>query len=161
MLNHNFNILAISNNFEEDYLLNQKIFQLYNLNLLEILQIKSDKIYQKFENDFKLINYNNSIRQIKTEEYFLPQVYISSGERKNRVMKYYSFNNSKKNMISYILTNIDNKNINETKDDMNANETLIKTEEKNQEFSKFFIEPAKLIIHNNINFEIFLCVKYN
>ena len=43
MLNHNFNILAISNNFEEDYLLNQKIFQLYNLNLLEILQIKSDK----------------------------------------------------------------------------------------------------------------------
>ena len=57
MLNHNFNILAISNNFEEDYLLNQKIFQLYNLNLLEILQIKSDKIYQKFENDFKLITF--------------------------------------------------------------------------------------------------------
>ena len=152
MLNHNFNILAISKNFEDEYLLNQKIFQLYNLNILSILQMKPENLNHKFEKDFKVINQNNLIKQIKTEEYFIPQIYNSSGEIKNKRTKYCNFNKSKNKMISYIIKSDEKyKDINESKEDMDASEHLIKAEEINNEFFKFFIEPTKLIIHNNIN----------
>ena len=79
MVNHNFDLIANTKNFTEDYLLNQKIFQKYKLKLLEMLKTKPEKITQKFSDIFRDIDQQKEIRQIKTAEYFIPQLYVPLG----------------------------------------------------------------------------------
>ena len=76
MLNHNFDLIAHTKNFTDDYLLNQKIFHKYKLKLLEILKTKPVKITEKFSDIFKEIDEQKEIRQIKTDEYLIPQLYV-------------------------------------------------------------------------------------
>ena len=92
MLNNSFELIACSKNFENEYLLNQKIFLMYDLKLLDILKIKPEKLNEKFKNEFRIINYQNSIRQIRTEEYFIPQFYVPPGEKNFGMMKSNNFN---------------------------------------------------------------------
>ena len=150
MLNHNFEILAISSNFIDEYLLDQRIFQLYNLKIMEILNLKSDKILQKFDKDFKLINYNNLLRQIKIEEYFIPQLYAPSNDSNNGMFKYNNFINTKNQIISNI-SKLEDKDINDTINDINENERLIKCTKIQKEIFDFFINPGKMIFHHKIN----------
>ena len=68
MLDNNFELLANSRNFEDEYYLNQRIFQAYNINFLDILKIKPEKLNQKFDNEYKKIKFQKLLRQIKIHE---------------------------------------------------------------------------------------------
>ena len=154
MLNNNFEILAISKNFENEYLLNQKIFNLYELKLLEILEVKPEKLHQIFEKQFKIINHNNLIRQIKTEEYLIPQLYTPNRERNNGIFENKNFNHSKDHILYNILKFNNYEDLNETKDDINDNENLIKYKNLNKEIIDYFIIPTKIIMHKTIHFTL-------
>ena len=119
---------------------------------MEIIKMKPEKLKQKFEKEFKIINYNTSIRQIKTEEYFIPQFYIFSGESNNGMFNYNNFINTR----NYILSNISNSNYNErdlTKslNDVEEKEKLIENKKIKKEIIDFFINSGKFIIHNNFS----------
>ena len=152
MLNNNFEILAITKNFEDEYLLNQKIFHKYDLKMMEILQVKPEKLRQKFEKEFKIINYQNLIRQVKTEEYFIPQLYVQSGESNNGMFNHNNFINTKNQILSNITkSNIDEKSINETINDIDEKENLIKKEKIKKEIIDSFINAGKIVIHNTFS----------
>ena len=152
MLNNNFEILSITKNFEDEYLLNQKIFHKYDLKIMEILQVKPEKLRQKFEKEFKIINYQNLIRQVKTEEYFIPQLYVQSGEANNGMFNHNNFINTKNQILSNVSkTNNDDKNINETINDTDEKENLIKKEKIKKEIFDSFINPGKIAIHNTFS----------
>ena len=125
MLDNNFQLLANSNNFEEEYYLNQKIFQSYNINVFDLLNISPDKIKDLFKYEIKSIHHQKLIRQIKTEEYILSQLYVPPGEKSSNMMNINHFKKSKKKIISKLL-DIDNKN--------KSGETL--DEEKENNFIK-------------------------
>ena len=150
MLNNNFQIIAISKNFEDEYLLNQKIFLLYDLKLLEILEIKKDKLYKKFENEFQIINQNNLIRQIKTEEYLIPQLYVPNGDLNKGKNLTNNFNNSKNHILFNILKLNNDEELNETKDDMDENSKLIKNINLQNNIIKYFCNKRKIVIHKRI-----------
>ena len=76
MLNNNFELLSNSINFQDEYYLNQQILQTYNISLIDLLKIKPDKIRTKFEKEYRRIQHLKLIRKIKTEEYFIPQLYV-------------------------------------------------------------------------------------
>ena len=152
MLNNNFEILAITKNFEDEYLLNQKIFHKYDLKIMEILQVKPEKLHQKFEKEFKMINYQNLIRQVKTEEYFIPQLYVQTGETNNGMFNHNNFINTKNQILSNVSkTNNDDKNINETINDIDEKENLIKKEKIKKEIIDSFINPGKIVMHNTFS----------
>ena len=152
MLNNNFEIISITKNFEDEYLLNQKIFHKYDLKLMEILQVKPEKLRQKFEKEFKIINYQNLIRQVKTEEYFIPQLYVQSGESNNGMFNHNNFINTKNQILSNVSkSNNDDKNISETINDIDEKENLIKKEKIKKEIIDSFINPGKISIHNTFS----------
>jgi hypothetical protein len=153
MLNNNFEILSITKNFEDEYLLNQKIFHKYDLKIMEILQVKPEKLRQKFEKEFKIINYQNLIRQVKTEEYFIPQLYVQSGEANNGMFNHNNFINTKNQILSNVskTNNDDDKNINETINDTDEKENLIKKEKIKKEIIDSFINPGKIALHNTFS----------
>ena len=82
MLDHNFDLIANNKNFTNDYLLTQKIFFKYKLRLLEMLKMKPENITQKFIEVFNTLEKQKEFRQIKTSEYFIPQLYCSIKRKK-------------------------------------------------------------------------------
>ena len=141
MINSNFHLLSISKNFENEYSLNQKIFEQYNLNILQILNLKIDNLYQKFEKEFKIINYNN------TEEYFLSQLYTQEGQKNDTIFKISHFNENKNN----ILLSSEDINTKEVENDRNKNEELIsfmKVKKDNLDILKI---NNKLIINSSFS----------
>ena len=149
MLNNNFEILATTKNFEEDYLLNQKIFHKYDLKIMDVLHMKPEKLRQKFETEFKLINYHNLLRQVKTEEYFIPQLFVPNGETNNGMFNHSSFNNTKNQILSNISnSNYSDKEAVETINETEERERLIKTQKLKKEIIDFFINPVKIVVHN-------------
>jgi len=149
MLNNNFEILSTSKNFEDDYLLNQKIFHKYDLKIMEILHMKPEKLRQKFEKEFKIINYHNLLRQIKTDEYFIPQLFVPNGETSNGMFNHNSFNNTKNQILSNISNlNYSEKEAAETINEAEEKDRLIKDQKLKKEIIDFFINPAKIVVHN-------------
>jgi hypothetical protein len=55
MLDNNLKLMANSNNFEEDYFLNQKISQIYNISIIDLLDIYTDDLKNVFKNEIKAI----------------------------------------------------------------------------------------------------------
>ena len=80
-------------------MINKKIFEAYDIKIMDILQIKPARLYKIFESTFKDIDEQRLIRKIKTEEYFIPQFYLPSSDKNNGMMKSNNFNNSKKNFL--------------------------------------------------------------
>ena len=156
MMNNNFELIAISKNFEEEYLLNQKIFQIYDLKLMDILKIKTEKLNEKFKNEFKIIEHQNLIRQIRTDEYFIPQFYVPPGENNYGMMNPNNFNIKKKHILSRLsdLNNKNDKDITEDKFDINEEEKLLKREKTQKEINNLFYEPGQMIIHKKIYFSL-------
>ena len=103
MLNSNFELIANSKNFEDEYFLNKKIFQAFNIGLMDILSIKPEKLHIKFENEFKKIHYQKVVRLAKTEEYFIPQLYVPPGDKVVGMGQTNYFNTSKNNMLHKLL----------------------------------------------------------
>ena len=151
MLNNNFELIASSKNFENEYLLNQKIFLMYDLKLLDILKIKPEKLNEKFKNEFRIINYQNSIRQIRTEEYFIPQFYVPPGEKNFGMMKSNNFN-IKKNSILSKLSNSKKSSYIDISDISydNEEEKLIAKEKSKMEIINLFIKNVDMIVHKTI-----------
>ena len=102
LLNSNFELLANSRNFTDEYFLNQKILQLYNIGLMDILKVKPEKLHKNFKNELQTIHYQKYIRQVKTEEYIIPQLYVSHGRKAVSMVNQNNFNNSKNNILSKI-----------------------------------------------------------
>jgi len=138
MFNNNFELLACSKNFEEEYYLNQKIIQVYKLKLMNVLKIKPEKIYEIFKKDFEKIHHQKEIRQYKTEEYFISQLYSTSEDKNFGLYNPSYFNTAKKNIISKISSNY------------NEEEILNKNINDNNEYSGDE-EEAKFIIKQNFN----------
>ena len=156
MLNNNFDIIAMTKNFEYEYLLNQEIFHLYDLKILDILQIKSNKLCKKFENEFRIINNFKSIRQIKTEEYLIPQLYASKEDENKYIFKPNNFNHFKNLLLSniYFLNESTKNNENEYSLSKEENEKLLKTTKMQNKIMEYFINPRKIIIHKQIKYNL-------
>ena len=154
MMNNNFELIASSKNFEEEYLLNQKIFQMYDLKIMDILKIKPEKLNEKFNNEFKIIEHQNLIRQIRTDEYFIPQFYVPPGEKSYGMMNPNNFNIKKKHILSKLsyLNNKAEKDLAEDKSDINEEEKLLKREKTQKEINNLFYEQGQIIIHKKTYF---------
>ena len=100
MLNANFDLIANSKNFELEYYLNKNIFQTYNIKLIDILKINTSIFDKKYGHDIRNLKYQNYIRKVKTEEYFIPQFYVPKGEKNAGMMNSSLFNISKNNMLN-------------------------------------------------------------
>ena len=156
MMNNNFELIASSKNFEEEYLLNQKIFQMYDLKIMDILKIKPEKLNEKFNNEFKIIEHQNLIRQIRTDEYFIPQFYVPPGEKSYGMMNPNNFNIKKKHILSKLsyLNNKAEKDLAEDKSDINEEEKLLKREKTQKEINNLFYEQGQIIIHKKTYFSL-------
>ena len=166
MLNNNFELLSISRNFEDEYYLNQRIFQAYNINFMDILKIKPEKLNLKFENEFKKIKYQKLIRQIKTQEYFIPQFYVPTGEKIYGIMNINNYNNSKKYILSKIIDSKDkeekfNELLTKTQTKINNNnynddeqENLIEKDSIKTSLNNIFINPREVIFHKTYNINL-------
>jgi hypothetical protein len=133
MLDSNYDLIANNKNFEDVYFLNQKILTKFNIGLLDILKIKPDNLYKVFEKTFIKIHFNKYMKQVKTEDFFIPHIYSTTEEKYNGINSNY-FNNLKSKIISKI-SNTDIK------------------EEKNNEIMNKIIddnEKKKFIKRNNI-----------
>ena len=151
MLNNNFELLACSRNFEDEYYLNQKILNSYNIKLFDILKIKPDQLNQKFEKEFKLIQYQKYIRQIKPEEYFIPEFYVSPEDKIDSMFNKNYFTSYKNNILSKI-SKSDNNNGQEDNDD--ENKKLIEKEKINKSLCDLFVNPSIIIFHKEYNLSL-------
>ena len=158
MLNNNFELLACSKNFEEEYYLNQKIIQVYNLKLMDTLKIKPDKIYEAFKKEFQKIHQQKELRQSKTEEYFISQLYATSSDKTFNLLNPSFFNTAKKNVISKISSNhseeeIFDKNINVNNDYSGDDEEtkFIKKQNFNNSINDLLDKLGEIIFHANYN----------
>jgi len=148
MLDNNFELLACSRNFEDEYYLNQKLLQSYNIKLFDILKITPGKLNQKFEKELKFIQNQKYIRQIKPEEYFIPGFYVSPEDKIDSMFNHTYFSASKNNILSKIL-NYNNKddqlNYQENNDDEEIK--LIEKEKINISLFDLFVNPATVVFH--------------
>ncbi len=151
MLNHNFELLANTKNFTNDYLLNQKIFHKYKLKLLDMIKMKPEKINQKFQETFKVIEHQKELRQIKTEEYFIPQLYVQYGEKNFGMMQTSNFN-LKKNKF---LLNLNSSEINNNKENLDTmtvgdleQEKLLKKEKNKEDIFEIALKSESITIHH-------------
>ena len=158
MLDNNFELIAASRNFEDEYYLNQRLLKIYNIRIIDIFKTKPEKFKKHFKKEYIKINEQKFIKQIKIEEYFIPQLYKQVGSKKNEIINEYYFKNSKRNIISKISKSIINENnieeinntIDENEDDVEDEEemqNLIQTKNIKKVVSELFIIPREVIIH--------------
>ena len=86
---------------------------------MDILSIKPQKLHKIFENEFKKIHYQKAVRLAKTEEYFIPQLFVPPGDKVIGIGQTNFFNTSKNNMLHKML-NLNSKN--ESSDNLISNE---------------------------------------
>ena len=154
MLNNNFELLSNSINFQDEYYLNQKILQTYNISLLDLLKIKPDKIRTKFEKEYKRIQHQKLIRKIKTEEYFIPQFYIPPNAKFIGMMNPKYYNTSKNNYLSNIhLPNNEEINANKVGATQEEDEekNLVKNSNKNNSINDLILEKGSIIFHKTFS----------
>ena len=151
MLNNNFELLAVSKNYEDEYYFNKKIFEAYDIKIMEILQVKPMRIYKIFEKVFKKIDEQRLIRKTKTEEYFIPYFYAQAGDRNLGMMNPSNFNNAKKNFLAKISNSKkEYENINDNNDD--EKNIFISTDKNKKILDEFFNNSGQIVFHDNFNF---------
>ena len=154
LLNSNFDLLAITKNFEDEYYLNQSILQKYNINFLSILKLKPEKFHKIYKNELDLIYYQKMIRQIRAEEYIAPQLYVPGGEKTISMMNSNYFKSLKNNFLSKISKyNKDENNLNKNNnlDDDNEKEELLVKKNINNSLNDLLINPGKIILNKTYN----------
>ena len=150
MISNNYELLACSKNFEEEYFFNKKIFEAYDIKIMDIFQIKQEKIYKFFKKTFAKIDEVKLIRKIKTEEYFIPSLYVQSGEKIIGMMNPSNFINSKINYLSKISNSkAKNESSNEELDE--ENNKFLNKEKNKKLFNDLLNLPVKIIFHDNFN----------
>ena len=157
MLNNNFELMASSRNFEYEYHLNKRLFELFNINFLEIIKMKPEKLKKNFDNEYKKMAYLKLVQQIKTNDYLIPELYLPPGDKIYSVVKYNNFYNSKDNVLSSILNKHikENDNDYENKDNQNEYEKekkrLISREKITDSIKEYFISPREVVFHKTYN----------
>ena len=155
MLNSNFELLACTRNFEDEYYLNQKILQSYNIKFLDIFKIKPEKLNKKFENELKFIQYQKYIRQIKPEEYFIPGFYITPEDKIVSLVNQNYFGSSKNNILSKIsINNNKNEETNYQEENDDEEKKLIEKEKINNSLSDILINSATVVFHKTYSLSI-------
>ena len=153
MISNNYELLACSKNFEEDYFFNKKIFEAYDIKIMDIFQIKQEKLYKFFKKSFAKIDEFKLIRKIKTEEYFIPSLYVQPGEKISGMMNPNNFINTKINYLSKISNSkIKNESANEELDE--ENKKFINKEKNKKLLKDLLCLPVKIIFHDNFNISI-------
>ena len=153
MLNNNFELLASSINFEDEYHLNQRILQAYNIKFLDIVKIKPEKLSKKFEKEFKKIQYEKLIRQVKTQEYFVPQLYVPPKEKIFSMVNQKYFSSSKSNLLSKIskitnkVENDEHANNHEDSNNDDEGKELIQNENNKNSISELFVNSGDIVFH--------------
>ena len=149
MLDNNFEILANTKNFEDEYYLNQKLLKTYNIRIMDILKIKPDILYKNFKNEFHKIEYQKFIHQVKPEEYFISQFYETMNQNLHK--------NSKICIISKIsnltMSEDDLCELNDNISDDERNKFIIKHNIKKL-ISELFINHREVVLHKSYNKEI-------
>ena len=156
MLDSNFELLAHSKNFEDEYFLNQRIIQSYNIKLLDIIKLKPEKLNKKFEKEIKKISFQKILKQLKTEEYLIPKLYLQTSDKGIKLVSH-NLNSSIKNILSKISNLIKREeNFDENKD----NHEIIEDEEEKHLINKeniknslyeLFINPREIVFHKTYN----------
>jgi len=157
MLNNNFDLLAHSKNFENEYGINYNIIHAFNLKIIDIFKIKPEKIYKNFSEIFKKIHYQKYIRQAKCEEYFVPQLYIANGDKSTGIMNPNYFNTLKNNIISKIMEiNKEKKNSSENKSNNKDEEidNLISTEKSQKVMNDLFFNSSQIHFSSTIKLSL-------
>ena len=147
MLNNNFDLLAHTKNFENEYDINYNIIHTFNLKVIDIFKIKPDKLYKNFSKIFNNIHYQKYIRQAKCEEYFVPQLYIANGDKSTGIMNPNYYNTLKNNILSKIMEinkekNNSSENKNNNKDEELDN--LISTEKSQKVINDLFFNSSQI-----------------
>ena len=157
MLDNNYELLANSKNFEDEYYLNKKIFQVYNIKIMDILKYNLEKLNKYFENEFNKIEYQKYLRQIKTEEYFISQFYsiLGDGNKNNLVNNEIQMKGSKNNIIlKLIYSNVKEDNLeeilNEEKEE-DDDEKKIFLKENKKSLSELFDNPREILFNKIYN----------
>ena len=149
MLNSNFELLAHSKNFENEYSLNHNICQNFNLKIMEIFKIKPKKLYKAFSEIYKKIHYQKYLRKAKVEEYFIPQLFMQNGDKNTGMMNPNFFHHIKNNIISKIIgNNIEKKNIQEKSEKEEEIDNLIENENSQNIIKDFFFETGQINFHS-------------
>ena len=165
MLDSNFDLLASTRNFEDEYYLNKVILREYNINMLNILKLNPEKLKKKFENEFRKIQYQKLIKQIKVQEYFVPQFFSSKENVLNANSSY--FNSTKQKFLNKILNyknkeNDDDSISNNNNVDDDKSKFLTKENLTNyiKNIKELFIDPREVVFHKyyymNLNKGIFI-----
>jgi len=149
MLNNNFDLLASSRNFEDEYYLTQRILQAYNIKLLDILKIKPEKLAKQFEKEYKTIKYQKYIRQIKTQEYFIPQLFVPPEDKIVSMVSQNYFNITKNSILSKLSNNNDDYYFTQNTDD--EERKLISKEKLKNSISDLFGNPGIIVFHKSFN----------
>ena len=148
MLDNNFELLANSRNFEDEYYLNKKILQAYNIKILDILKIKQENLIKKFEKEYKKIQEQNLIRQAKIHEYFIPELYLPPGDKISGI-KNRNNNNWKNNILSKLLNSKKNQNM-DNKDE-EEKENLVQNKNIKSAIKDLFNHPREIVFHKTYN----------
>ena len=156
MLNHNFDLIANTKNFINDYLLNQKIFTKYKLSLLEMIKIKPEKIIKKLLDDCKSLEEQKEFREIKTDEYFIPQLYVPLGKKNIGMMDIKNYNTRKNKLLIKIseLNNNIKKQVNAGSILEEEQERLLKNERNKEEIIEDLLNNKEYIIKKNFSFNL-------
>ena len=103
MLNNNFELMAISKNFEDEYYLNKKLLESFYIYFLDIIKMKPEKIKNLLE--YKKIIYQKLVQQVKTNDFWLliNELYVPPGDKIFSIVKYKNFNIFKAKVLSTIL----------------------------------------------------------
>ena len=140
MMDNNFELLANSKNFEDEYYLNKKILESYNIKIMDILGYNQQKLSKFFEKEFNKIRYQKYLRQIKPEEYFFTQFNTIQGEKeKNYLCGNQNQTNILKNQIIFKLI------ASREKEEILEEEEDLKEEIEDDGEGKNFIEKNKTI----------------
>ena len=153
MLNNNYELIANSKNFEDEYYLNQKIFRTYNINFLDILNFKPEKMNIKLAKELKKVQYQKFIRQIKTEEYFIPQLYTQQEDKNTGILSSNYFNISKNKILSSLSGSdiTTNKYDNNPKENDNEDKNLIQKEYTKNPLNYLFENNEEEILHKTFS----------
>ena len=143
MLDINFELIANTKNFEDEFYLNQRLLKIYDIKIMNILRIKPNKLYKEFSNEFNKIQYQKCLGKIKPEGFFTPQFY----EVINQNLYNYSNISTKMNIISKLLNLKQNKTeLNDNKlDDENNN--FIQKNNNKKSISDLFICRREVVFH--------------
>ena len=153
MLDNNLELLANSKNFEDEYYLNKKILESYNIKIMDILKYDHEKLNIYFENEFNKIKYIKFLRQIKPEEYFFSQ-FNSMLEDKDKNFIYNNqnqINNSKNHIILKLVTSktkeeiLEEESINEEKEEDDDDKNFIKKNNLKKNLSELLNNPREIM----------------